>query len=115
MPRQGDGSSDNGPIEAGENLIHGASGDVSTALFRFLCCEDKAVEVVACVRSTSTLRSAELAGGCWRRRARENEEEDEQGKGETTSEACLRPTSGPPSGLARLLLPQSRLGTQDQA
>lgn len=29
MPRNGDGSSDNGPIEAGENLIHGASGDVS--------------------------------------------------------------------------------------
>lgn len=35
MPRNGDGSSDNGPIEAGENLIHGAGGDVSTALFRF--------------------------------------------------------------------------------
>ncbi|KAJ4349809.1 uncharacterized protein N0V89_008428 [Didymosphaeria variabile] len=29
MPRQGDGSSDNGPIEAGENLIHGASGDTT--------------------------------------------------------------------------------------
>lgn len=29
MPRNGDGSSDNGPIE-GQNIIHGASGDVST-------------------------------------------------------------------------------------
>ncbi|KAF2241631.1 hypothetical protein BU26DRAFT_525134 [Trematosphaeria pertusa] len=29
MPRQGDGSSDNGPIETGENLIHGASGDAT--------------------------------------------------------------------------------------
>jgi hypothetical protein len=27
MPRNGDGSSDNGPIE-GQNIIHGASGDV---------------------------------------------------------------------------------------
>ncbi|KAF2115872.1 hypothetical protein BDV96DRAFT_646049 [Lophiotrema nucula] len=27
MPRQGDGSADNGPIETGENLIHGAGGD----------------------------------------------------------------------------------------
>jgi hypothetical protein len=34
MPRNGDGSSDNGPIEAGENLIHGASGDVSIGLYR---------------------------------------------------------------------------------
>ncbi|KAJ4305142.1 hypothetical protein N0V90_000673 [Kalmusia sp. IMI 367209] len=32
MPRNGDGSSDNGPIEAGENLIHGASGDNQTTL-----------------------------------------------------------------------------------
>lgn len=30
MPRQGDGSGDNGPIEAGHDIIHGASGDVST-------------------------------------------------------------------------------------
>ncbi|KAF2727960.1 hypothetical protein EJ04DRAFT_516925 [Polyplosphaeria fusca] len=29
MPRQGDGSSDNGPIEAGENLVHGTSGDTT--------------------------------------------------------------------------------------
>ncbi|PSN67171.1 hypothetical protein BS50DRAFT_573915 [Corynespora cassiicola Philippines] len=29
MPRNGDGSSDNGPIEVGENLVHGASGDAS--------------------------------------------------------------------------------------
>ncbi|KAF1978372.1 hypothetical protein BU23DRAFT_549816, partial [Bimuria novae-zelandiae CBS 107.79] len=28
MPRQGDGSSDNGPIETGSNLVHGTSGDV---------------------------------------------------------------------------------------
>ena len=27
MPRNGDGSSDNGPIEAGQNAVHGASGD----------------------------------------------------------------------------------------
>ncbi|KAF2191074.1 hypothetical protein K469DRAFT_558098 [Zopfia rhizophila CBS 207.26] len=27
MPRDGSGASDNGPIETGENLIHGASGD----------------------------------------------------------------------------------------
>ncbi|KAF2262648.1 hypothetical protein CC78DRAFT_534679 [Lojkania enalia] len=29
MPRQGDGSSDNGPIETGGNLIHGASGEAT--------------------------------------------------------------------------------------
>ena len=29
MPRNGDGSSDNGPIEAGDNLIHGAGGDAT--------------------------------------------------------------------------------------
>lgn len=29
MPRQGDGSGDNGPIETGKDQIHGASGDVS--------------------------------------------------------------------------------------
>ncbi|KAF1959649.1 hypothetical protein CC80DRAFT_439576, partial [Byssothecium circinans] len=28
MPRQGDGSSDNGPIE-GNNVIHGAGGDAT--------------------------------------------------------------------------------------
>lgn len=27
MPRNGDGSSDNGPIE-GQNIVHGNSGDV---------------------------------------------------------------------------------------
>ncbi|EOA82857.1 hypothetical protein ACJQWK_04892 [Exserohilum turcicum] len=29
MPRNGDGSSDNGPIETGQHAIHGASGDAS--------------------------------------------------------------------------------------
>ena len=29
MPRNGDGSSDNGPIEAGQHAVHGASGDAT--------------------------------------------------------------------------------------
>jgi hypothetical protein len=32
MPRQGDGSSDNGPIETGSDQVHGTSGDVSEPL-----------------------------------------------------------------------------------
>jgi hypothetical protein len=37
MPRNGDGSSDNGPIEAGQDAVHGASGDVSTLVcYNFL-------------------------------------------------------------------------------
>ncbi|KAF2657958.1 hypothetical protein K491DRAFT_690502 [Lophiostoma macrostomum CBS 122681] len=29
MPRNGDGSSDNGPIETGQNLVHGTDGDAT--------------------------------------------------------------------------------------
>jgi hypothetical protein len=35
MPRNGDGSSDNGPIE-GQEVVHGASGDVRPPFFLFL-------------------------------------------------------------------------------